>query len=483
MIAAVSRFRVANGMEADVARAFRQRPRAVEEAPGFLWLEVFVDRTDPAVYYLVTRWTDVESFERWHHSPAHRESHALIPKGLKLDASWTKIYTLARVDETTGSRLTDAVADATLLFAAYAEQSAALLLFVLTRDATIQGCNAAAGAHLDPGGSLDGRLLTDYMPAADARRLREVLDAEGRTATPVRLNFAAPQRAPFTLDCWLDVHAERATLIGQPAYRRDQNLQDELMSINQELAVLSRAKSREVRDERMNRESAERLNRDRNAFLTVLTHELRQPIASALAAMGVLRKMNPDPQLELPRSVLERQLRQMTRLVEDLADTARVASGQVELRRSDLDLAHQLGELSMTWKATAESQQKTFVARLADSPVLVWGDPERLQQVFSNLVGNAFKYSPAGGTVTLDLMLDRPFATIEIRDEGEGIPPDRLPRIFDLFQRATTTGTGLGVGLAVVQALVQAHGGAITAHSGGLGRGSTFIVRLPLAAA
>jgi signal transduction histidine kinase/heme-degrading monooxygenase HmoA len=481
MVAVVSRFRVANGMQADVAQAFRDRPREVERAPGFLWLEVFVDSSDPTVYYLVTRWTNLESFEQWHRSPAHRESHALIPKGLKLDPAWTQVYRLARLNETTGTMLTDMVADATLLFGDYADQSPSVHLLLVGRDASIRQCNAAVRAHLEPDGGLDGRLLTDYMPAADASRLQDLLARPGRHAAPVRLNFSARNRLPFTLDCWIDVKDDAATLIGQPPYHRSQSLSDELMAINQELAVLSRERSREIRDERVHREAAEKLNRDRNAFLTVLTHELRQPIASALAAMGVLRKMNPDPALDLPRNVLERQLRQMTRLVDDLADTARVASGQVELRRADLDLTRQLNELATTWETAAQTQRKSFTSRLPDRAVMVWADPERLQQVFSNLVGNAFKYTPDGGAVTVTLDTDQSHATVTVRDEGEGIPADRLPHIFDLFQRATTTGTGLGVGLAVVQALVRAHGGEVAAQSQGLGQGSTFVVRLPLA--
>ena len=98
MTVVLSRFRVANGMDADVRQAFRQRPRAVEQAPGFLWLEVLTDADDPAAFYLLTRWTDRDSYETWHRSPAHRESHALIPKGLKLDPEWTKVYTLDRID-------------------------------------------------------------------------------------------------------------------------------------------------------------------------------------------------------------------------------------------------------------------------------------------------------------------------------------------------------------------------------------------------
>jgi heme-degrading monooxygenase HmoA len=261
MVVVLSRFRVANGREADVARAFQERPRAVEQVPGFLWLEVFVDRADPALFYLMTRWTDLESFERWHGSDAHRQSHALIPKGLKLDPSFTQRYDLTRLDGTLGPALAEAVADSTLLFAAHAGGSTELHLFLLAPDGTILTCNAAAHRHLAPGGYIDGARLTDYMPAPDAARLQGLLAEPGRRDTPVRLHFAAVNCAPFSLECWVHVHPRGATLLGEPTYRRDQQLQDELMAINQELAVLSRERSREIRSERFAREAAEKLNR------------------------------------------------------------------------------------------------------------------------------------------------------------------------------------------------------------------------------
>jgi signal transduction histidine kinase/heme-degrading monooxygenase HmoA len=478
MVVVLSRFRVANAMQAEVSRAFRERPRAVEHVPGFLWLEVFVDHADASVFYLLTRWTDLDSFEQWHASPAHRDAHSLIPAGLKLDPSWTAVYRLDRLDEVTGPPLVEAIVDAPLLLGSYASAASGLYLFVVDRDARVRTCNPAACDALAAGAPLDGYLLTDYMPEPDAARLRELLAAAGRQEA-LPLNFAARNGVPFTLDCWIRVHADRATLVGQPVYRREQQLQGELMAINQELAVLSRERSREARDERFGREDAERTNRQRNVFLRVLAHELRQPIGSALAAMGVLRKMNPDERLERPRALIERQLMQMNRLVEDLAETARLASGDVDLRRTHIDLARYLRELSMAWDAVAAEQHKSFSYSAPETPLVVPADADRLQQVFSNLVGNAFKYTPPGGEISVALDADDSFAVITVADEGEGIPPERLPHIFDLFQRETTTGSGLGVGLAVVKALVEAHGGTVSAASAGLGGGTTFTVRLP----
>jgi signal transduction histidine kinase/heme-degrading monooxygenase HmoA len=479
MVVVLSRFRVANGMEAEVARAFRERPRGVEGVPGFLWLEVFTDRLDPAVFYLETRWSDAASFEQWHSSPAHRDSHGLIPKGLKLDATWTKLDTLARIEGTMGPPVFQAVADAARLVGSFIASSRAIHLVVVDTAGAIRVCNAVAREQLAIGVE-DGASLFDYMPEPDAAHLRRLILGWDEERLPVLLNFAAPSRVPFSLECWIQRHPDGATILGQPTFHRDQQLQNELMAINQELAALSRERSREVRDQRSGRELAEKLNRERNAFLTVLAHELRQPIGGALAAMGVLRRINPDPMLERPRAILERQLKQITRLVEDLSDTARVASGDVELRCVEMDLSRHAREWCAAWEAIAVEQHKTFKCRMPDAPLLLSADPERLQQVFSNLVTNAFKYTPPGGAVTFSVSADAGVVVAMVEDEGEGIPPERLPRIFDLFQRATSTGSGLGIGLAVVHALVQAHGGNVSASSPGLGQGATFTVRLPL---
>jgi signal transduction histidine kinase/heme-degrading monooxygenase HmoA len=480
MVVVLSRFRVANRTEAEVAHAFRQRPRDVERTPGFLWLEVLVDAEDPSIFYLLTRWTDRQSFETWHRSPAHRKSHALIPKGLKLDPTFTKVYTLDRIDGTTGPAMTEAVVDAALLVGSYAAASPNVHFFRLARDGTIRAANAAAREQLAAGLSLEGQSIFHVMPEADASRLRGMLETPGRDGPPALLNFAAPNRTPFSLYCWLDVLPDDAVVIGEPPVRHDQRMQDQLMAINQDLAIMTRERSREAHGQREKREAAERLNRDRNAFLRVLCHELRQPLGGALAALGLLRKLNPDERLTRARAALERQLHQINRLVEDLADTARIASGDVELRRSAVDLTGQLREMTEAWTAQALEQHRAFSAQLPDTSVVVMGDVDRLQQVFTNLVGNAFKYTRAGGTTTLALTEEDGVAVISVTDDGEGMAPDQLPHVFDLFQRATATGSGLGVGLAVVRALVDAHGGYVTAASGGIGQGATFTVHLPL---
>jgi signal transduction histidine kinase/heme-degrading monooxygenase HmoA len=480
MIVVVSRFRVANGMEGDVARAFQERPREVESAPGFLGLEVAIDSTDPAIFYLVTRWTDADSFDRWHHGPEHRASHAFIPKGLKLDPAFTELARMVKVEGVIGEPLADVVHDAMLLLARYAEEASSLQLFRIAPDGTIVSSNAAARAALADGAPLEGNSIMQYLTKADAARVSDMISGHAqRDAPPALLNFAAPTKVPYTLRCWFDVQSGAATIVGEPTTERDQALYDNLMAMNQELAVLSRERSREAGDERRAREAAEQINEDKNAFLRVVAHELRQPLTTAVAAVAVLRQLNPDPKLDRPRTMLERQLKQMQRLIEDLADTARVAGGQADLRRGDVDLAGRLRELVTIWRGQGEREGKPFDARIPDHPLVISADPERLQQVFLNIVGNAFKYTPPGGAIELELRHEPGWAVAVVRDQGEGIPPERLSKVFELFQRASTTAPGLGVGLAVVRGLVEAHGGTVTAESEGIGFGSTFTVRLP----
>ena len=174
-------------------------------------------------------------------------------------------------------------------------------------------------------------------------------------------------------------------------------------------------------------------------------------------------------------------MNQMQRLVEDLSDTARVTASAIQLRRSNVDLLQQLRDLSTVWQSVAEDQRKSFVSSVPHGSMMLWADADRLQQVLSNVVGNAFKYTPPGGRVSVTVQREHDFATVIVQDEGEGIPAERLPHIFELFQRATSSASGLGVGLAVVNALVRAHGGTVAAASDGLGRGTTITVRLPLA--
>jgi PAS domain S-box-containing protein len=222
-------------------------------------------------------------------------------------------------------------------------------------------------------------------------------------------------------------------------------------------------------------------NREKDAFVATVAHELRQPLGAIQAALGVMG-MRPDPALgERARQIVERQVAQLTRLVEDLLDAARVAQGKIALRRERLALNSVLeGALAVVSPAVQHAGQRLDVSIPSD-PVWVHADATRLQQVFSNLLTNASKFTEAGGRIALSVAVTPDAAVVRVSDNGRGIAADVLPHIFDLFAQAGTDGGGLGIGLSVVRGLVLQHGGSVEVHSGGIGEGSEFTVRLPLA--
>jgi signal transduction histidine kinase/CheY-like chemotaxis protein len=232
------------------------------------------------------------------------------------------------------------------------------------------------------------------------------------------------------------------------------------------------------------RAEAEAADRAKDQFLAMLGHELRNPLAPALTALHLM-KLRGDERSTRERDVLERQLRHMARLVDDLLDVSRLQRGAIELRRERFNLADAVARaVEMTTPAFVEKQQRLDVD-VADG-LEVDADQIRIAQVLSNILANAAKYTERGGHVTLRAREEHGDAVIECCDNGVGMAADLVPRVFDLFvqgQRGLDRQQGgLGLGLAVARTLVQLHGGTIEAASAGANQGSTFSVRLPLAA-
>lgn len=226
----------------------------------------------------------------------------------------------------------------------------------------------------------------------------------------------------------------------------------------------------------------ERAHREKDAFVATLGHELRQPLSAIQAALGVLRMRTGQTLQKRARQVVERQVTQLTRLVDDLLDAARVAQGKVELRRERMALNTVLdAALAVALPAIQQADQSLEVSIPAD-PIWVNGDATRLQQVFSNLLTNATKFTDPRGRIVLRAGVMQDTAVVTVSDTGRGIAATALPHIFDLFAQADSDRAGLGIGLSVVRGLVQRHGGSVEAQSGGTGLGSEFVVRLPLAA-
>jgi PAS domain S-box-containing protein len=221
-------------------------------------------------------------------------------------------------------------------------------------------------------------------------------------------------------------------------------------------------------------------------FLAMLAHELRNPLAPLRTSVDILRiREVQDPVVQRAREVIGRQVQHLTRLVDDLLEVSRITSGRICLAREPLDLEAVLSRAVEAARPLLDKRRHALNIDLPSQPLLVKGDFTRLTQVFVNLLNNAAKYTSDGGLIEVRARIVDRRVEVHIVDNGIGIPPDLLPRVFDLFtqgQRALDRAEGgLGVGLALVHRLVSLHGGTVTAYSEGAGRGSEFVVTLPLA--
>lgn len=237
---------------------------------------------------------------------------------------------------------------------------------------------------------------------------------------------------------------------------------------------------------RMRVEELETENRRRDECLALLAHEFRNPLASIHNAVYILNSPMGDTLLARQRAqaLIARQVQRMTRLVEDILETSRVAIGRGYLECERLDLRIPVGNAIETLEPDIRLRHHQLSVVWPDTPVWLQGDPDRLEQVFVNLLANAAKYTHTGGELAVRMHSHDSQAIVRVRDSGIGIVAEALPHIFDLFKQAEATGArtgGLGIGLALVRDLVESHGGTVTAESAGLGQGSEFTVCLPAA--
>ena len=221
-----------------------------------------------------------------------------------------------------------------------------------------------------------------------------------------------------------------------------------------------------------------------NEFMTVFSHELRNSLGAIRGAACILRMdTSASSHAAKARVVIERQVGQMTRLVEDLLDVSRLRSGQLRLQCERVDLRAVAAHAAQTVDYTMQQRNHRMTTLFPDAPVWLRADPARLEQVFVNLLLNAAKYTDSGGQIGLAVEREKGEAVVRIRDTGIGIDPDVLPHVFDFFVQADPSSpradAGLGIGLALVRSLVERHGGHVTVASAGTGRGSEFTVHLP----
>lgn len=306
-----------------------------------------------------------------------------------------------------------------------------------------------------------GRTMRSLAPAHEEHWF-EIYGRVALTGEPVHVRQVAA-----ALGACYDVHAFRT---GDPALRR--------------VAVLFQDVTAEYAAEQAQREADAR----KNTFIAMLGHELRNPLAAIRSATQVMRSVEvDDPRVEAMQQVLERQAVHMARLVEGLLDVSRIKAGKITLET-------EVSDLRVIIEAVLEDRQHAFEAGrlergldLPDGPVWVDIDRARLTQTVDNLVGNAIKFTDVGGWVGVELRVEGGEAVLSVRDTGVGIMADLIETLFEPFQQGgqdiSRTSGGLGLGLALARGLVELHGGEIEAQSAGWGLGSTFVIRLPLAAA
>ena len=254
-------------------------------------------------------------------------------------------------------------------------------------------------------------------------------------------------------------------------------LQQQTRVMTDERVALARAEAA--------RKTAEEANRRKDEFIAMLSHELRNPLAPIRAAIHVIRRLAPpEPKLTLASDMIERQVGQLVRLVEELLDVSRIGTGRINLRKEQIDLAKVVAQGIETARPLIDLRKQTLEVSVPTAPP-VWlsGDFVRLGQVISNLLNNAAKYTPEGGRLSITATASEGEALITVRDNGLGIEAELLPRVFDLFVQGDRSldrrEGGLGLGLTLVRNLVEQHHGRVEAYSEGPGKGAMFKVFLP----
>ena len=244
--------------------------------------------------------------------------------------------------------------------------------------------------------------------------------------------------------------------------------------------------ARDITERKRSEEELRDADRRKDEFLGMLAHELRNPLAAIMTAGEVLHRTTSDDQRAKLNDVIRRQSRALSRMVDDLLDVSRVTLGKIQLTREPLIIGQAVARAAENVRTQAAAAGVALHAQIDGEPLWIDGDSTRLEQVVTNLLTNAIKFTPRGGRVTVGVNRDDGAAVVRVDDTGIGIDASLLPRVFDLFVQGDSSldrsRSGLGIGLALVRKIVRMHGGSVTAHSEGRGAGSSFSIRLPLAA-
>ena len=251
------------------------------------------------------------------------------------------------------------------------------------------------------------------------------------------------------------------------------------------------AVARDVTERKRHEQSLQEADRRKNEFLAMLAHELRNPLAPIRNALQILRinasRENQRPEdeaVQVASAMMERQVAQMVRLVDDLLDVSRISRGKIALRTQRIELSSTIYAAVEVIRPQCDLMEHTLTVTLPNEPIFLNADPTRLAQVVGNLLNNACKFTDKGGHIWLTVERKGTQAVIRVRDNGIGIAADQLPRIFEMFTQLDTSlersGSGLGIGLTLVKNLVEMHDGMVEVQSLGIGHGCDFTVRLPI---
>jgi PAS domain S-box-containing protein len=342
---------------------------------------------------------------------------------------------------------------------------------------------------------LINRPFTEAVPEGVENSCSELLDRVYRTGVPEKLpeqehRQSQPQPVFWSYAMWAIMGASErpvGVMIQITDATEIANFRQQAVEINESL-VISGLRQHELTA------VAESLSAKlqvavemRDRFIAVMSHELRNPLTTLSSGLELLKLAGRDAvTVESTRDMMERQLKQLVRLVDDLLDVSRITTGKMELHKQRVELSSIVRNAVEASRAQIDDQGHKLTAILPPDPIFLNADPTRLAQVFSNLLSNSAKYSDRAGEIRLSAELDRGEIVVSVRDTGIGIPAAKLPHIFEAFVQVDVAWErrqgGMGIGLSLVKEFVELHGGHVEACSDGLGQGSEFIIRLPVAA-
>jgi len=267
--------------------------------------------------------------------------------------------------------------------------------------------------------------------------------------------------------------------------REVHKLNQSLIATNTDLARSNRSLQIEILERRNVEDRLRQADRRKDEFLATLAHELRNPLAPMQSALNV-RRLEREGRNDELQEVMERQMRHLVRLVDDLLDVSRITRDRLELRREPVELAKVVAAARETVQPLIDAAGQSLLVDSPPEPIVLFADPHRLAQVFANLLSNASKFSDPGSAITMRVSRSGDSIEVAVRDQGMGIAPDKQREIFEMFIQGDSSleraHGGLGIGLSLARRLAEMHGGQLQANSAGLGQGSEFTVRLPVSA-